>query len=158
MGRAWCWEQRLDRDQDCVLTNHNIRASENMDSFDFCTGSTALSKHPSNQSDPPGVWRQAGHSKISDEHIHFLKDLKHWQDSGLDCILAFSWRSFWLNSWLRKEAISHNVSIQAATRLHFKYRTLISGIHDGAPADSLALTPGTGKEEGLGPTDQCPLS
>lgn len=68
MGRAWCWEQGLDRDQDCVLTNHNIRASEDMGSFDFCTGSMALSKHSSNQSDPPGVWRQAGHSKISDEH------------------------------------------------------------------------------------------
>lgn len=114
-------ELGLHRDQDCALTNHNIKASEDMGSSDLCTGSMALTKLSSNQSDPPRVWRQAGHSKISDEHLHFLKDPKQWQDSGLECILAFSWMSFWLNSWLRKKAISHNVSIQAATRLGFKY-------------------------------------
>ena len=62
MARAWVWGWGLDRDQECALTNHNSKASEDMGTSDLIRGSMSISKRLSNQTDSPGTPRQVEHS------------------------------------------------------------------------------------------------
>lgn len=120
MARAWGWGWGLDRDQECALTNHNSKASEDMGTSDLIRGSMSISKRSSNQTDSPGMPRQVEHSWTSDLQIHFLKEF--WgQSQVFERFLGILRRSFWLDLWSRRKTISHKVSTQVASRCSFRY-------------------------------------
>ena len=120
MAGAWDCGRGLNRDQECALTNHNSKTSEDMGTSDLIRGSTSISKCSSSQTGSPGMPRQVEYSWTSDEQIHFLKEF--WGHSQVfELFLGILRRSFWLDFWSRRKTFSHKVSTQVASRCSFRY-------------------------------------